>query len=70
MRLIGVAMVRNEADIVEAFVRHNLTVLDAMVVVDHGSLDGTEEILALLQREGLPLRVIRDASPGFSRPSE
>ena len=65
MRLIGVAMVRNEADIVEAFVRHNLTVLDAMVVVDHGSLDGTEEILALLQREGLPLRVIRDASPGF-----
>ena len=24
MRLIGVAMVRNEADIVEAFVRHNL----------------------------------------------
>ena len=65
MRLIGIAMVRNEADIIEAFVRHNLTVLDALVVVDHGSLDGTGEILALLQREGLPLRVMRDASPGF-----
>ena len=65
MRLIGVAMVRNEADIIEAFVRHNLTILDALVVVDHASLDGTSEILTLLQREGLPLRVMRDASPGF-----
>ena len=34
-------MVRNEADIVEAFVRHNLRVLDAMLVVDHGSTDAT-----------------------------
>jgi hypothetical protein len=65
MRLFGVTMVRNEADVIEAFVRHNLTVLDGLVVTDHGSFDGTTEILAKLQGEGLPLRVIHDANPGF-----
>ena len=38
MRLIGATTVRNGADIVEAFVRHNLTLLDALAVVDQGSL--------------------------------
>ena len=61
MRLFGVTMVRNEADVIEAFVRHNLTVLDGLAIVDHGSIDGTPGILAKLQAEGLPLRVERDA---------
>ena len=65
MRLLGVSMVRNEADVVEAFVRHNLTVLDALVVVDHGSIDGTSEILAKLQAEGLPLQVVPNADPAY-----
>ena len=56
MRLWGVAMVRNEADVIEAFVRHNLCVLDGLAIVDHGSFDGTAEILANLRREGLPLQ--------------
>jgi hypothetical protein len=49
-------MVRDEADIIEAFVRHNLTVVDGLAIVDHGSSDGTAEILAALVAEGLPLR--------------
>ena len=57
-------MVRNEADIIEAFVRHNLTVLDGLAIVDHGSIDGTSEILAALAAEGLPLAVSRDDSVG------
>src|SRR5258708_29763826 len=65
MRLFGVTMVRNEADIIEAFVRHNLISLDGLVLVDHGSFDGTAEILAKLQAEGLPLRVVRDADPAY-----
>ena len=65
MRLFGVAMVRNEADVIEAFVRHNLTVLDGLAVVDHGSLDGTGDILARLQAENLPLRVERDERPEY-----
>ena len=65
MRLCGVAMVRNEADVIEAFVRHNLSILDGLAIVDHGSFDGTTEILAELQREGLPLRISRDSDPAF-----
>ena len=65
MKLWGVAMVRNESDIVEAFVRHNLTVLDGMVVVDHGSSDATLAILQALRNERLPLVVKRIESPGY-----
>ena len=65
MRLFGVAMVRNEADVIEAFVRHNLGVLDGLAIADHGSLDGTSEILARLQAEGLPLRVGQAAEAAF-----
>src|SRR5208283_5157706 len=39
--------------------------IDALVIVDHGSLDGTTEILAKLQAEGLPLRVVPDADPAY-----
>jgi hypothetical protein len=65
MRLIGVTMVRNEADVIEAFVRHNLGVLDALVIVDHGSVDGTSEVLAKLQAEGLPLQVRPEPDPAY-----
>jgi hypothetical protein len=65
MRLFGVAMVRNEADVIEAFVRHNLGVLDGLAIADHGSLDGTAEILSRLQAEGLPLRVGQAAEAAF-----
>ena len=58
-------MARNEADVIEAFVRHNLSVLDGLAVVDHGSLDGTGDILASLQAEGLPLHVERDDRPEY-----
>ena len=67
MRLWGVAMVRNESDVIEAFVRHNLGILDGLAIVDHGSFDGTAEILAELAREGLPLRISRDAEPAFQQ---
>ena len=65
MRLLGVTMVRNEADIIEAFVRHNLSIVDGLVIVDHGSFDGTSTILARLESEGLPLRVVHDADPAY-----
>ncbi len=65
MRLFGIAMARDEADVVEAFVRHNLSVLDGLAIGDHGSLDGTTEILAKLQAEGLPLRVVQIREAAF-----
>ena len=68
MRLCAAAIVRNEADVIEAFVRHNLAVVDRLAAVDHGSFDGTTEILAALVQEGLPLTVVRDERIGFFQP--
>ena len=31
---LGIAMVKNEADVIEAFVRHNLGFMDALAIVD------------------------------------
>lgn len=50
-------MMKNEADVLESFVRHTLTFADEMLIVNHDSTDATGEILAALQAEGLPLQV-------------
>lgn len=65
MRIYGSAVVRNEADLIEAFVRHNLTLLDGLVVVDHLSLDGTHEILQAMVAEGLPVFIARESAAAF-----
>ncbi len=64
MRCVAISCVKNESDIVEAFVRHALAHLDRLIVLDHGSSDGTREILQALVREGLPLEIVDDPSPG------
>jgi hypothetical protein len=63
VRLLGAAHVRNEADIVEAFVRHDLVLLDGIAIVDHASVDATPDILRALKDEGLPIVLARDESP-------
>lgn len=65
MRLAGFTQVRNEEDVIEASIRHNLRSLDALSVVDHGSDDATPQILAALLREGLPIQVGRDDTIEF-----
>lgn len=61
---LGIAMVKNEADVIEAFVRHNLSFMDALAVVDNDSVDDTREILVRLQREGLPIVLLDDPVVG------
>lgn len=56
-KLVGISMIRNESDIIEAFVRHNLTLLDELHIVDHGSTDNSKEILNCLKEEGLPIHI-------------
>lgn len=60
MKLVAVSIVKNEADIIEAFVRHTRAWVDYHLVFDHDSTDGTREILAELVREGLPLALFTD----------
>jgi hypothetical protein len=57
MRLHSVTMVRDEDDIVEAFVRHNLQFVDRTHVVVHQSVDSTLGILEALHAEGLPVQI-------------
>ena len=60
---VGVACVRNEADVVEMWARYNLQLLDELHVVDNLSVDSTGWVLAQLQAEGLTLFVHRCDDP-------
>lgn len=62
-------MVGNEADVIEAFVRHHARLLDELVLVVHGPVDGTRAILESLAAEGLPL-VLREARHAAFRQAE
>lgn len=50
-KLVGLCVARNEADIIEAMIRHNLKFLDRLHVVDNRSDDATPEILAAMAQE-------------------
>ena len=54
-KIIVISMVKNEADIIESFVRHTLTFADCLLIADHSSTDGTGDILRSLAEEGLPV---------------
>lgn len=64
MNVVAISTVKNEADIIEAMVRHNLAFVDRMVVLDNGSTDSTLDILHRLEKERLPLDVVVDRSLG------
>jgi len=64
MKLVAIACARNEADIIEAFVRHTLAYCQQLILMDHGSADATPEILRSLQSEGLNLHVLSDSAVG------
>jgi hypothetical protein len=57
-------MVKDEADVVEAFVRHTLAHVNRLVVLENGSSDGSLEILRALEKERLPITILEDPTPG------
>lgn len=65
MRLSIISYIRNEADIVETFVRHQAKMAAKIIIVLRPSEDGTEAILASLQAEGFPLIILPDAKQEF-----
>lgn len=56
----AVAMVKDEADVIEHTVKRMLDQVDHILVADNGSTDGTLEILA-----AMPISIIPDPDPGF-----
>jgi glycosyltransferase involved in cell wall biosynthesis len=68
VKLIAVLLVRNEADIIEATVRHHLRAgVDEVLALDNGSTDGTSSVLERLAARH-PVRWSVD--PGPYRQSE
>ena len=46
MKLAVAALIRNEIDIVGAFLQHLDALFDYVVLMDHGSIDGTDRVMA------------------------
>jgi hypothetical protein len=65
LNLIGISTIRNDADIVETFVRHCCRVLDHLFIIVHSPEDGTDDILKALHAEGLPMTLVIDDEPAF-----
>jgi hypothetical protein len=64
MKLVMTLLVRNEADIIRANLDYHLAQgVDFVIVTDHGSEDGTSEILREYERMGVA-QVIRDEQEG------
>ena len=57
MHVVGLYLLRNEADIIETNLRHHFaSVIDEAIVIDNGSTDGTIELVSGLA-EDLPVRI-------------
>lgn len=66
-KIFSVSMVKNEADIIESFVRYHQHIFDGMVFLDNMSSDRTPEILEKLREEGLPIYVSYDVDHGYAQ---
>lgn len=62
--VVGICMVKDEADIVEGTLRHMADEVDELLVADNGSTDDTRQILQRLAGE-LPLRWLDDPEPAY-----
>ena len=65
MKIISITTIKNEADIIESFVRYHLNIVDLMIILDNGSTDDTLDILNQLKKEDLPIVVINDEDRYF-----
>ena len=66
MRLVAITRILNEADLVEAFVRHTAALVDHHIFLDNGSTDGTLEILESLKGEGVSVEIHHNAEVEFA----
>lgn len=67
MKIVSVTFVRNEADVIETFVRHHAQIVDSMIIVDHMSMDDTPLILENLKSEGVPIHIVNETRQEFAQ---
>lgn len=65
MKIVSITTIKNEADIIESFVRYHLNIVDLMIILDNGSTDDTLNILNQLEKESLPIIVLIDEDKYF-----
>jgi glycosyltransferase involved in cell wall biosynthesis len=65
LTVVGIAMVRDEADIIGPVVEHMLTQVDRVIVADNLSVDDTPKILY-----GLDIEVLEDPEPAYEQSSK
>jgi glycosyltransferase involved in cell wall biosynthesis len=65
MKLVAIARVKDELDIIEAFVRHHAQHFDKLIVLDDGSSDGTYQVLQQLRSVYRDLVVLRQPTIGY-----
>lgn len=63
-------MVRDECDIIELFIKHNVDVVDAIYILDHFSTDGTTQIINELIKQGYPVKLFRARDTTFNQSAE
>lgn len=56
------SIVKNEEDIIEAFVRYHSNIFDRIIIVDHNSSDNTRIILSHLESEFKNIKVLSETS--------
>jgi SAM-dependent methyltransferase len=64
---ISITMVKNEQDVIEPFLRTNRPYLDAMIVMDNGSVDATRSIAMDCARELGGIFVVDSPDTGYSQ---
>jgi len=60
LKVCSISRIKNEADIIETFVRYHLNFIDEMIIFEDNSSDDTYEILSKLKKENLPIHVFRN----------
>ncbi len=57
-----ISMFKNEADIIESFIRYHSYIFDGIVLLDNWSTDNSVQIVKKLQDEGLPVYLKTDST--------
>ncbi|MDN4620956.1 glycosyltransferase family 2 protein [Paenibacillus sp. PsM32] len=67
LKIFAITMIKNEADIIESFIRYHDNIFDGIVILDNGSTDNTLNIINSLIIEGYPLYLFEDNTVQYNQ---